>query len=692
MRKRLVVALLASCMVGGGAVGNSALAMSPSQFVDVEKNNELFKYVERVFDAGIMEGKEDDEFGLEEKMTRGDVIDALWKLADKPEQDYSSKFEDAKNVDSVTMAEDKELFKGLPEDFFTDGKFEADKELTREQFAAIFYNYAEEDGIIEMNTEAVKDETILDAFDDKDTVDEYAVKAMKWNVGYTFLERVENEADVTKNELKADETITKGQVAEAIAKYMEEVDKVESERYEAEMGQGTVVKPNKGNGATTGKVEAQKPAEEGTATGEAQKPSVDEGKDDTQESEEQKPEEHVHKFIPKYEWVTVDAQEGYYDTKLVKDAYDEVIKHEEEGHYEDKLVKPAYDETVHHDAVYEDKWVVDKEAWEETVHHDAVTEQKWVVDKEAVYEDKWVVDKEAWEETVHHDAVTEQKWVVDKEAWEETIHHEAVTEQKWVVDKPAWDEVVPEKGEWQTVVVKPAWDEPVYETHVRVICKEPSCQADMTDWSEGELDAHLKKHIMNGEVSGYAEKEVQVQVDTIHHDAVTENKWVIITPEHTVHHDEEGHYETVVVTPAWDEVVKHPEEGHYETVVVTPAWDEVIKHEEEGHWEKVKVSDEEGHYETVVVTPAWDEVVKHPEEGHYEKVLVTPAWDETVHHEAEYEKVWVVDKEAWEETIHHEAEYETVWVDPVPEMKEWTLVGFECSGCKWVVGGPKVTK
>lgn len=702
MKKKLVIALLASCMVCQGAVGSTALAMDANQYVDVKKTDNFFEYIEKVTDEGIMDAEKDGEFGVETKMTRGDVIDTLWKLAGKPDKNYSSKFEDAKNVDSVTMAEDMELFKGLPDDFFTDGKFEADKELTREEFAVILYNYAKADKMIKMDTDAVADETILDAFDDKDQVDDWSKTAVKWNIGYTFLVAVGEDAE--KNELKIDETVTKGQVAEAVAKYMSEVEKVEAQRYFEE----TVNSENKGNGNAgtnsnkgnsnkgtankgNGNAGTSTGAENGNGGNVGNSGNTDQGNTDQGTDGDKEPEEHVHKFVPKYDWVHVDEQEGYWYEKLVKEAYDEVIKHDEVGHMEQQLVKEAWDEIVKHpeeghmenqlvspeEGHFENQLV--KEAWDEVVKHP----------EEGHYED--VLIKEAWDEVVHHDAEYEKQWVVDKEAWEETVHHDAVYENKWVVDKEAWTETVnhPEEGHYEDVVVTPAWDEPVYEQQIRTVCKE--CGQDMTGWSQADLSAHSKAHVLAGGSGGWKEVVKDVLVGTIHHPAVTEKKWIVDQEAwtETINHPEEGHYEDVLVSEAWDEIVKHPEEGHYEDVLIKEAWDETIHHEAE--YEQQWVVDKEAWEETIHHEAEYEEVWVVDKEAVYEEVWVVDkeAWDETIHHEAEYEDVWVVDQEAWEETIHHEAEYEKTWLEPVAAHEEWGLVGFECEDCHWVVGGPK---
>lgn len=114
---------------------------------------------------------------------------------------------------------------------------------------------------------------------------------------------------------------------------------------------------------------------------------------------------------------------------------------------------------------------------------------------------------EAVTKTVHHEAETK------------TIHHDAVT-----------------KTETVTVVDKEAWDEPVYESGY--ICNR--CGFSTKDGDE--ISGHLISVCGGGCHVG------KVQIDTIHHDAVThqEERTVII---------KEAYDETVIIKPAYDETV-----------------------------------------------------------------------------------------------------------------------------------------
>ena len=98
------------------------------------------------------------------------------------------------------------------------------------------------------------------------------------------------------------------------------------------------------------------------------------------------------------------------------------------------------------------------------------------------------------EETVHnHD------WI--KQTHE--IHHEAT-------------------GHYEEVVVQEAWDEPVYDVVWRAICN--GCGADITDC----ITEHGKSQMLAGNYAcgAYTNTPVESIIDYIHHDAVTESKWV----------------------------------------------------------------------------------------------------------------------------------------------------------------------
>lgn len=79
-----------------------------------------------------------------------------------------------------------------------------------------------------------------------------------------------------------------------------------------------------------------------------------------------------------------------------------------------------------------------------------------------------------------------------------------------------------EQGHYETVTVSEAWDEPVYNEYEVAICNQ--CGADIT----GNTTAHFKNSLLNGgNCGGWHSEWRQEIIDTIHHPAKTEKKWVI---------------------------------------------------------------------------------------------------------------------------------------------------------------------
>lgn len=82
-----------------------------------------------------------------------------------------------------------------------------------------------------------------------------------------------------------------------------------------------------------------------------------------------------------------------------------------------------------------------------------------------------------------------------------------------------------EQGHYETVVVKPAWTEqkPIYEERELAICN--GCGQDITS----NATEHNRNHVLNGEKGGWHTewREVQVGTETINHQAITEQKWVV---------------------------------------------------------------------------------------------------------------------------------------------------------------------
>lgn len=103
----------------------------------------------------------------------------------------------------------------------------------------------------------------------------------------------------------------------------------------------------------------------------------------------------------------------------------------------------------------------------------------------------------------------------------ETVHHDAITHQE-------------DQGHYETVTISEAWDEEIYENHT--VCY--TCGNNTI--IDGQAGSHQIWHAEKGETCRYG--TASILVDTIHHDAVTEQQWV-------------ENWVTVVDKEAWDETV-----------------------------------------------------------------------------------------------------------------------------------------
>lgn len=117
------------------------------------------------------------------------------------------------------------------------------------------------------------------------------------------------------------------------------------------------------------------------------------------------------------------------------------------------------------------------------------------------------------------------------------IDQEAKYEKVEVIDQE-------EKWDWVTNIITPAWDEDITEIHT--VCFTCGLDFDAEGMSNQEVLDHQLNHMLNGESGQYGSKEVVV--DTIHHEAVTEDVWTKVQ-------DKISHFEDKLISP---------EKGHWE--------------------------------------------------------------------------------------------------------------------------------
>ena len=175
----------------GGQAGSSG-----QTFTDVAADAWYAEYVAYVAAKGMMGGYADGRFGPNDLTTRAQVVTILYRAEGEPPAGASS-FEDVPEgryyTKAVAWAAANGIVKG-----YTDTLFMPERNITREQMAAIFYRYAQFKGL---DTSARAD---LSVFTDSSKVNSYAVPAMQWAVGSGLIQgRADKTLDPAGNATRA---------------------------------------------------------------------------------------------------------------------------------------------------------------------------------------------------------------------------------------------------------------------------------------------------------------------------------------------------------------------------------------------------------------------------------------------------------------------------------------------------------
>ena len=131
-----------------------------------------------VYQNGLMTGTSATTFAPDGTMTRAMLVTILHRQAGAPQVNYALPFDDVAEgawyTEAVRWAASEGIVTGM-----SATAFEPNAPITREQFAAILYRYAQKTGA---DVSAGEDTNILSYADALD-VSEYAVPAMQWACG-----------------------------------------------------------------------------------------------------------------------------------------------------------------------------------------------------------------------------------------------------------------------------------------------------------------------------------------------------------------------------------------------------------------------------------------------------------------------------------------------------------------------------
>ena len=184
----------------GGTVktdGSDVSGDTGMPFTDVKSGDWFCPYVKYVYDNGLFAGTSETTFEPNTAMTRGMFVTVLWAREGKPAAKDST-FKDLK-ADWYKTAVNWAAANGIIGGYDAE-HFGPDDYVTRQQMAAIMYQYAKYKGY---DTEA---NGSLDQFKDASSVASYAETAMKWAVGHKIIAG-------TGNGLEPDGNATRAQVA-----------------------------------------------------------------------------------------------------------------------------------------------------------------------------------------------------------------------------------------------------------------------------------------------------------------------------------------------------------------------------------------------------------------------------------------------------------------------------------------------
>ena len=147
-------------------------------FADVKENDWFYNDVAYAYENGLMNGTSATTFAPYANTTRGMIVTILWRMDGQTAPLHDCQFADVADGSyyelAIAWAAENGIVNG-----FSATEFKPDANITREQFAAIMYRYAQYKGY----DVSVGENTNILSYGDAETVSAYAVPAMQWACG-----------------------------------------------------------------------------------------------------------------------------------------------------------------------------------------------------------------------------------------------------------------------------------------------------------------------------------------------------------------------------------------------------------------------------------------------------------------------------------------------------------------------------
>lgn len=162
----------------------------------------------KAVELGLFTGVTETEFAPNNSMTRAMLVQVLYRMQGSPEAG-SSTFTDVADsawyAKAVAWASENGIVNG------SNGRFDPNGLLTREQLAAILWRYAQYEG----RDVSVGENTNILSYDDAQDISSYAVPSMQWACGAGLLEG-------SSGKLMPKSTTTRAQAATVLVRYLDE--------------------------------------------------------------------------------------------------------------------------------------------------------------------------------------------------------------------------------------------------------------------------------------------------------------------------------------------------------------------------------------------------------------------------------------------------------------------------------------
>ena len=180
-------------------------------FTDVAADAWYAQAVQYVYENGLMDGIENNQFAPEHTTTRAQLVTILYRLEGQPAVSGDLPFTDVEAgiwyTDAILWAAQNNIVNGV-----SDTEFAPGDDLTRQQLVTILYRYAEAKGY---DVSASAD---LSGYPDADQVQDYAQPAMAWAVAEGIVEGVDGTLNPTGD-------ATRAQIATILMRFCEGVAK-----------------------------------------------------------------------------------------------------------------------------------------------------------------------------------------------------------------------------------------------------------------------------------------------------------------------------------------------------------------------------------------------------------------------------------------------------------------------------------